>query len=128
MGTVEGRGLVENISRYTQTFLWLQRYDEGLLDDPDGHTGGVLPEPDIAMQALVYQMEIVGTEQRIPDAILNVNGLPLMVFEIKSAIREEATIYKAYEQLTKRYVRDIPELMKYNALCVISDGIHIPQV
>ena len=53
LGTVEGRGLVEIISRYTQTFLWLQRYDEGLLDDPEGHAGGVLPDPDIAMQALV---------------------------------------------------------------------------
>ncbi len=70
------------------------------------------------------QLEIVGTEIRIPDAILYVNGLPLVVFEFKSAIRSEATIYKAYEQLTKRYCRDIPELMKYNALCIISDGVN----
>ena len=48
----KGRGLVEIISRYTQTFLWLQRYDEGLLDDPQGHAGGTLPTPDAAMQAL----------------------------------------------------------------------------
>ena len=48
----EGRGLVEIISRYTQTFLWLQRYDEGLLDDPEGHLGGVLADPTIAMHAL----------------------------------------------------------------------------
>jgi hypothetical protein len=38
-----GRGLVEIISRYTQTFLWLQRYDEGLLTTPDGQPGGDLP-------------------------------------------------------------------------------------
>lgn len=38
--TDEGRGLVEIISRYTQTFLWLQRYDEGLLDNPAGQTDG----------------------------------------------------------------------------------------
>ena len=50
--TDEGRGLVEIIGRYTQTFLWLQRYDEGLLDDPEGHPGGVLPDPLTAMQAL----------------------------------------------------------------------------
>lgn len=50
------------------------------------------------------------------------NGLPLVVFEFKSAIREDATIYNAYTQLTVRYRRDIPELFKYNALCVISDG------
>lgn len=47
--TDEGRGLVEIISRYTQTFLWLQRYDEGLLDEPDVEEGGVLPSPDEAM-------------------------------------------------------------------------------
>lgn len=38
-----GRGLVEIVSRYTQTFLLLQRYDEGLLTDPNGTEGGVMP-------------------------------------------------------------------------------------
>jgi len=38
-----GTGLVEIVSRYTQTFLWLQRYDEGLLIEPQGQAGGVLP-------------------------------------------------------------------------------------
>ncbi|PXL16923.1 type I restriction endonuclease subunit R [Klebsiella variicola] len=73
---------------------------------------------------IVSQMEIQGYEQRIPDGILYINGLPLVVFEFKSAIREDATIYDAYKQLTTRYVRDIPELFKYNALCVISDGVN----
>ena len=53
-----------------------------------------------------------------------INGLPLVVFEFKSAIREEATIYDAFKQLTVRYRRDIPELFKYNAFCVISDGVN----
>ena len=73
---------------------------------------------------MVNQMEIQGSEKRIPDGILYINGLPLVVFEFKSAIREEATIHNAYVQLTTRYARDIPELMKYNALCVISDGVN----
>jgi prophage maintenance system killer protein len=47
-----GRGLVDIVSRYTQTFLWLQRYDEGLLEEPAGESGGQLPTPDDAMQAL----------------------------------------------------------------------------
>ncbi len=47
-----GRGLVEIISRYTQTFLWLQRYDEGLLEEPAGHRGGALPSPEEAMADL----------------------------------------------------------------------------
>jgi type I restriction enzyme R subunit len=73
---------------------------------------------------IVNQMEIQGYELRIPDGILYINGLPLVVFEFKSAIREEATIFDAYKQVTTRYDRDIPELFKYNALCVISDGVN----
>lgn len=72
----------------------------------------------------VTQLEIEGTEKRIPDGILYINGLPLVVFEFKSAIREDATIHDAYTQLTVRYERDIPELFKYNAFCVISDGVN----
>jgi type I restriction enzyme R subunit len=73
---------------------------------------------------LVNQLEIVGYEKRIPDGILYINGLSLVVFEFKSAIREDATIHNAYVQLTTRYRRDIPELLKYNAFCVISDGVN----
>lgn len=72
----------------------------------------------------VTQLEILGNEKRIPDGILYINGLPLVVFEFKSSIREEATIFDAYRQLTVRYRRDIPELFKYNAFCVISDGVN----
>lgn len=79
---------------------------------------------DANIYRLVNQLEIEGTEKRIPDAILYINGLPLVVFEFKSAIREDATIHDAWKQLTTRYARDIPELMKYNALCVISDGVN----
>tara|TARA_B100001063_G_scaffold247358_1_gene293189 strand:- start:20 stop:2032 length:2013 start_codon:yes stop_codon:yes gene_type:complete len=73
---------------------------------------------------IVNQLEIVGYEKRIPDGILYINGIPLVVFEFKSAIREEATIHNAFVQLTTRYKRDIPELFKYNAFCIISDGVN----
>ena len=74
---------------------------------------------------IVNQLEITGYHKRIPDGILYINGLPLVVFEFKSAIRgEEATIHDAYVQLTTRYKRDIPELFKYNSFCVISDGVN----
>ncbi|HBN76081.1 MAG TPA: type I restriction endonuclease [Planctomycetaceae bacterium] len=73
---------------------------------------------------LVNQLEIIGTHKRIPDGILYINGLPLVVFEFKSAICEDATIHNAFVQLTVRYRRDIPELFKYNAFCVISDGVN----
>ena len=73
---------------------------------------------------IVNQLEIEGYERRIPDGILYINGLPLVVFEFKSAISENATIHDAYIQLTVRYKRDIPELFKYNVFCVISDGVN----
>lgn len=47
-----GRGLVEIVSRYTQTFLLLQRYDEGLLTDPNGTSGGVMPSLDEVRQSI----------------------------------------------------------------------------
>lgn len=77
---------------------------------------------DLNIYKFVNQLEIVGTEKRIPDGILYINGLPLVVFEFKSAIKENVTIHDAYVQLTTRYKRDIPELFKYNAFCIISDG------
>ena len=71
------------------------------------------------------QVIIKGPEQkRIPDTIIYINGLPMVVWEYKSTTREEATIHDAFVQLTTRYTRDIPELFKYNAFVVISDGIN----
>lgn len=52
LNATTGKGLAEIVSRYTQTFLWLQRYDEGLLDDPSGTNGGKLVSHDEAMQSL----------------------------------------------------------------------------
>lgn len=48
----QGRGLVDVIARYTHTFLWLQRYDEGLLTAPAGSPGGVLPTLEEAQAAI----------------------------------------------------------------------------
>ncbi|MFH1321211.1 MAG: HsdR family type I site-specific deoxyribonuclease [Bacteroidota bacterium] len=72
----------------------------------------------------VNQLEILGYEKRIPDGIVYINGLPLVVIEFKSAVKEDTTIKDAFTQLTVRYRRDIPELFKYNAFCVISDGVN----
>ncbi len=76
---------------------------------------------------IVNQLEITGKDDqlRIPDAILYINGLPLVVFEFKSAIKEQqANLGDAWQQLCKRYRRDIPQLFIYNALCIISDGVN----
>lgn len=69
-----------------------------------------------------FEIEGVGGQRRIPDSIVYVNGIPLAVLEFKSAVKENTTIMDAYIQLTVRYKRDIPELFKYNAFIVISDG------
>lgn len=73
---------------------------------------------------IVNQLEIKGTEKRIPDGIVYVNGLPVVVLEFKSAVKENTTIMDAYTQLTVRYRRDIPDLFKYNAFVVVSDGVN----
>lgn len=78
---------------------------------------------------IVNQLEIesplANNSKRIPDGILYINGLPLVLFEFKSAIREEqANIHEAYKQITIRYRRDIPQLFVFNTLCVISDGVN----
>lgn len=81
-------------------------------------------EKDNNVYKIVNQLAIKGYEMRIPDLILYINGLPLVVFEFKTAIQENTTIHDAYVQLTTRYKRDIPELFKFNAFCVISDGVN----
>ena len=94
------------------------------------HTISIAAEEAVAygkdnnIYKFVNQLEIIGDEKRIPDGIIYINGLPLVVFEFKSAIREDATIYDAFKQLTVRYKRDIPELFKYNVFCIISDGVN----
>lgn len=70
------------------------------------------------------QVIIKGNQKRIPDAIIYINGIPVVIWEFKSTTREDATIHDAYTQITTRYTRDIPELFKYNAFVVISDGIN----
>ena len=92
---------------------------ETLVGEPQATYG------DTNIYKFVTQLEITEANQkRIPDGILYINGLPLVVFEFKSAIREEATIHNSYEQITECYKRDIPQLFICNAFCVISDGVN----
>ncbi|AJJ48056.1 type I restriction endonuclease subunit R [Francisella tularensis subsp. novicida] len=57
-----------------------------------------------------------------PDLIIFVNGLPLVVIELKNATDENATIKSAFDQI-RTYKATIPSLFRYNAICVISDGL-----
>ncbi|MGN0338143.1 MAG: type I restriction endonuclease subunit R [Lachnospiraceae bacterium] len=62
-------------------------------------------------------------ENRRPDVILFVNGMPLCVIELKNPSDANATIYDAWEQINIRYWRDIPHLLHYCPLACISDGV-----
>lgn len=74
---------------------------------------------------IVNQMTVKSsTATRRPDAIVYVNGMPVVVMEFKSAIKEDTTVHDAYVQITTRYMRDIPELFKYNCFAVLSDGVN----
>ncbi|HAC22052.1 MAG TPA: type I restriction endonuclease [Porphyromonadaceae bacterium] len=106
------------------TGLEAQRHNIDKLEWITGEPKVAFHTSESNIYRFVTQLEIQGTETRIPDGIVYINGLPVVVFEFKSAIREDATIHDAFTQLTVRYQRDIPDLFKYNAFCIISDGVN----
>lgn len=80
------------------------------------------PENNIFKAVNQFEIEGINNQLRIPDGIVFVNGIPVVILEFKSAVKENTTIMDAYKQLTVRYRRDIPEIFKYNEFIVISDG------
>ena len=79
-------------------------------------------EPQNNIFKVVNQYSVQGEQLRRPDLLVFINGIPVAIFEFKSAINEDTTVHDAWEQITIRYNRDIPKLMKYCFLAVISDG------
>lgn len=72
---------------------------------------------------VVNQFTIIENgHNRRPDALLFVNGLPLVIIELKNAADENATIENAYRQI-ETYKQQIPSLFTYNELIIISDGL-----
>lgn len=72
---------------------------------------------------VINQYTIVDNERnRRPDLIIFINGIPIAVCEFKSSIKQDTTIHDAWKQISTRYCRDIPSLMRYCFLSVISDG------
>ncbi|MCD8070158.1 MAG: HsdR family type I site-specific deoxyribonuclease [Akkermansiaceae bacterium] len=70
----------------------------------------------------VNQYPVQGERLRRPDLLVFINGIPIAICEFKTPIEEGKTIHDAWEQIAKRYRRDIPQLMKYCFLSLISDG------
>jgi type I restriction enzyme R subunit len=72
---------------------------------------------------VVNQFTVIeNNNNKRPDIILFVNGLPLVVIELKNAADENATVRKAFDQL-ETYKATIPALFAYNEICIISDGL-----
>ena len=62
-------------------------------------------------------------KNRRPDIVVFVNGLPLAIIELKNPADAKATIWRAYDQL-QTYKAEIPSLLRFNELMVVSDGTH----
>ena len=72
---------------------------------------------------VVNQYTIVqNNNNKRTDVLLFINGIPLVIFELKSPTDENATCYKAFEQL-QAYKATIPGLFTYNEICIVSDGL-----
>ncbi|NOT14883.1 MAG: type I restriction endonuclease subunit R [Methylotenera sp.] len=95
----------------------------------DGNTRGDLvwlvdfDNPDNNEFVVANQFTIIENNQnKRPDIILFVNGLPLVVIELKNAADENTTLTSAYRQL-ETYKQAIPSLFTYNGFVVVSDGL-----
>ena len=72
---------------------------------------------------VVNQFTVIeNNNNKRPDILLFINGIPMVLFELKNPVDENATIRKAYEQIGT-YKAAIPSLFTYNEICVISDGL-----
>lgn len=66
---------------------------------------------------------IENNNNKRPDILLFINGIPFVVIELKNPADENATIRKAYDQIGT-YKAVIPSLFTYNEICIVSDGLH----
>ena len=69
---------------------------------------------------MAERLSIENGNNRRPDIILFINGLPLVLMELKSPSKDEVGAENAYHQI-RNYMQDIPSMFYYNAICVISD-------
>ncbi len=95
---------------------------------PDGRTKyrHIYPiawdDPEANDFRVINQFPIHGQNDRRPDIIIFINGLPLVVFELKDPYAEQPTVEDALNQI-QHYSHDIAQLFDYNALTIISDGV-----
>ena len=78
--------------------------------------------PDNNSFIVANQWTFIENSNKRPDVILFLNGLPVVVVELKSPSREETDASEAYRQL-RNYMQEIPSMFVYNAICVMSDQL-----
>ena len=78
--------------------------------------------PDNNSFVLANQWTYIENSNKRPDIILFLNGLPVVLVELKSPSREETDASEAYRQL-RNYMQEIPSMFVYNAICVMSDQL-----
>jgi type I restriction enzyme R subunit len=71
---------------------------------------------------VINQYTIIEYKNKRPDILAFINGIPMVLFELKNMANDNTTVEQAYQQI-KNYQLDIPTLFHYNAFNVISDGI-----
>ena len=107
--------------------LKLTKGKEYAYEDADGQEKAVhiypidFEEPDNNVFWAVNQFSITGKNKRRPDIIIYINGLPLVIFELKNWYDDNTNLKEAYNQIG-HYIKDIPVLFEYNTITVISDG------
>ena len=77
-------------------------------------------KPDNNSFIVANQWTFVENSEKRPDVLLFINGLPLVLMELKSPSREETDASEAYRQI-QNYKHEIPSMFIYNAICVMSD-------
>ena len=95
-------------------------------DDGDERSGIVYlvdyKNPDNNSFIVANQWTFIENSNKRPDVILFLNGLPVVLVELKSPSREETDASEAYRQL-RNYMKEIPSMFIYNAICVMSDQL-----
>ena len=76
--------------------------------------------PDNNSFIIANQWTFIENSEKRPDVLIFINGMPVVLFELKSPSREETDASAAYRQI-KNYMKEIPSMFIYNAICVISD-------
>lgn len=71
---------------------------------------------------VINQYTIIDYKKKRPDLLIFINGIPMVLFELKNMANDTTSIENAYKQI-KNYQLDIPSVFKYNAFNVISDGL-----